>query len=147
VNREQTQAAVERTAALFEAFGREEVARLGDFYTADAAFKDPFNDVRGLAAVQRVYAHMFDTLHEPRFVVTERIVDAGSCFLVWEFHFRFRTFRPAETFVVHGGSQLRFDAQGRIAVHRDWWDAAEEVYEKLPLLGALMRLLKRRAAA
>jgi hypothetical protein len=31
------------------------------------------------------------------------------------------------------------------AVHRDYWDAAEELYEKLPLLGSLMRWWKRAA--
>lgn len=36
-------------------------------------------------------------------------------------------------------------ADGRIAQHRDDWDAAEELYEKLPAIGALMRWLKRRA--
>ena len=30
-------------------------------------------------------------------------------------------------------------------MHRDYWDAAEELYEKLPLLGALMRWLKSAA--
>jgi len=29
--------------------------------------------------------------------------------------------------------------------HRDYWDAAEELYEKLPVIGALMRWLKKRA--
>jgi hypothetical protein len=33
-----------------------------------------------------------------------------------------------------------------VAYHRDYWDAAEELYEKLPVLGGLMRFLKRRAA-
>ena len=47
---------------------------------------------------------------------------------------------------MRGGSHLRFDAQGRIALHRDYWDAAEELYEKLPVLGALMRWLKRQRA-
>jgi hypothetical protein len=42
---------------------------------------------------------------------------------------------------------LVLGADGRIAVHRDYWDAAEELYAKLPLLGALMRALRRRAAA
>ena len=36
---------------------------------------------------------------------------------------------------------------GRVVAHRDYWDAAEELYEKLPVLGALMRLLKRRLRA
>jgi hypothetical protein len=40
---------------------------------------------------------------------------------------------------------LEFNEQGLVSVHRDYWDAAEELYEKLPLLGALMRWLKRQA--
>ena len=29
--------------------------------------------------------------------------------------------------------------------YRDYWDVAEEMYEKIPGLGALMRWLKKRA--
>jgi hypothetical protein len=50
--------------------------------------------------------------------------------------------------VIRGASHLvlREEAgQWRVAVHRDYWDAAEELYEKLPVLGSLMRWLKRRA--
>jgi hypothetical protein len=47
---------------------------------------------------------------------------------------------------IRGGTHLHFDAAGRVVLHRDYWDAAEELYEKLPLLGTLMRWLKRRAA-
>ncbi len=47
---------------------------------------------------------------------------------------------------IRGASHLRFAGDGRIAMHRDYWDAAEELYEKLPLLGALMRWLKRACA-
>jgi ketosteroid isomerase-like protein len=147
VNRDDTLLAVQRVVTLFEALAPADVLRLEEFYAADALFKDPFNDVIGLPAVQRVFTHMFETLQAPRFVVTERVVDAGQCFLVWEFHFGFRAFRPGQAFVVHGGSQLQFAPDGRIALHRDWWDAAEELYEKLPVLGALMRYLKRRAAS
>jgi hypothetical protein len=46
---------------------------------------------------------------------------------------------------IRGGTHLRLAADGRILEHRDYWDAAEELYEKLPLLGALMRWLKRGA--
>jgi len=30
-------------------------------------------------------------------------------------------------------------------LHRDYWDAAGELYAKLPLIGAVMRWLRRRA--
>ncbi len=137
-------ARVRRVIERFEALRREDVARLGEIYTDDARFKDPFNDVQGLAAVQRVFTHMFDALDDPRFVVTEAIVQGDQCFLVWDFLFRFKR-HSREPQTVRGGSHLRFAADGRIALHRDYWDAAEELYEKLPVVGALMRCLKRRA--
>jgi steroid Delta-isomerase len=32
-----------------------------------------------------------------------------------------------------------------VKYHRDYWDAAGELYEQLPWVGALMRFLKKRA--
>ena len=68
------------------------------------------------------------------------------CFLTWDFVFRPRT-SGSQPLTVRGASHLQFGADGRITRHRDYWDAAEELYEKLPVLGALMRWLKRRVNA
>ena len=136
---------VARIVGLFESLTPADVARLAQFYALDVWFKDPFNDVRGVPAVQRVFAHMFEALDEPRFVVRDVIVQGDQCFLTWDFLFRLRRFERALQ-TVRGGSHLRFDAQGRVQVHRDYWDAAEELYEKLPVIGALMRWLKRRTS-
>ena len=137
-------ARVARVVAMFESITPADVSRLGEFYASDARFKDPFNDVRGVPAIERVFAHMFVALDSPRFVVRDIVAEGDQCFLTWDFLFRFRRFSRDEQ-VVHGGSHLRFDAQGRVALHRDYWDAAEELYEKLPGIGAFMRFLKRRA--
>ncbi|WP_295639592.1 nuclear transport factor 2 family protein [uncultured Methylibium sp.] len=137
-------ARVRRVIERFETLQRDDVARLGEIYAEDARFKDPFNEVQGLAAVQRVFTHMFDALDDPRFVVNEALVQGDQCFLVWDFLFRFKR-HSREPQTIRGGSHLRFAADGRIALHRDYWDAAEELYEKLPAIGALMRWLKRRA--
>jgi ketosteroid isomerase-like protein len=139
-----TDARVARVIAAFETLQPGDVANLGALYTEDARFKDPFNEVQGHAALQRVFSHMFVALDEPRFVVTEAIVQGDRCFLVWDFLFRFKRW-TREPQAVRGGSHLVFAPDGRIARHRDYWDAAEELYEKLPAVGALMRWLKRRA--
>ncbi|MFM2059344.1 MAG: hypothetical protein RLY71_3729, partial [Pseudomonadota bacterium] len=47
---------------------------------------------------------------------------------------------------IRGCTHFQFGADGRVTLHRDYWDAAEELYAKLPLLGGLMRLLRRRAS-
>lgn len=138
-------AAVARLASFYAQLGPQDLDRLGDFYAPGAGFKDPFNEVQGLPAIRQVFAHMFAALHEPRFVVTQQLVDGSQAFLVWEFRFRFRRFDTVTPQVVRGGSHLVLDGDGLVILHRDYWDAAEELYEKLPGLGALMRWLRRKA--
>jgi ketosteroid isomerase-like protein len=138
-------AAAARVVDFFETLSPASLARLDAFYTPDAYFKDPFNEVRGLAAVRGIFSHMYDALEQPRFVVTGRIVDGDQCFLTWTFEFRFKNFDRATLQTVRGGSHLKFTADGLIDFHRDYWDAAEELYEKLPVVGGLMRWLKKRA--
>lgn len=137
---------VARVVDAFEALAPDTLDALCALYADDARFKDPFNDVRGHAALRRVFAHMFRSLDEPRFEVLDAVVQADQCFLTWDFRFRMKRFdRGTQT--IHGSTHLRFGADGRITLHRDYWDAAEELYEKLPVVGALMRWLKRRAAS
>jgi steroid Delta-isomerase len=139
------QAAVQKVATFFESLQPDSVAQMGSYYTADAYFKDPFNEVQGLQQVQSIFSHMYVALDNPHFVVTERVVQGAQCFLVWDFKFRFKRFDTTTEQTVRGTSHLRFAADGRISYHRDYWDTAEELYEKLPVVRVLMRWLKKRA--
>jgi steroid delta-isomerase len=140
------QEAVRAIVERFERLAPQDLPRLAEIYSPDARFKDPFNEVQGVAAITRIFEHMFATLDAPRFVIHDVIVQGDQCFLSWEFIFGLRGRRRREL-TVRGGSHLKLAADGRIADHRDYWDVAEELYEKLPGLGMLMRWLKRRAAS
>lgn len=140
-----THQAVSTIVQTFETLSPERVAQLGTIYAPDAHFKDPFNDVQGLAEIQRIFRHMYESLENPRFVVTGRVVEGAQCFLTWEFRFAFQKFKTGQPQCILGASHLVLDDAGRITLHRDYWDAAEELYEKLPVVGGLMRWLKHRA--
>ena len=137
--------AAARVVEFFEQLAPASLDRLGEIYVLDAYFKDPFNEVCGLASIRQVFSHMYDSLEQPRFVVTRCIVDGNTCFLTWDFHFQFKRFDTQALQTVRGGSHLQFNAAGLLEFHRDYWDAAEELYEKLPVIGRLMRWLKERA--
>jgi hypothetical protein len=137
--------AVARIADFFQHLQPSDVARMGELYAPDAWFKDPFNEVRGLTEVQAIFSHMYVALDQPHFVVTRQLVDGAECFLTWDFVFRFKRFDTTRWQTVRGGSHLKLSPEGLITFHRDYWDTAEELYEKLPLIGGLMRWLKRRA--
>ncbi len=129
----------------FEHLSPHSVQQLSQHYDAQARFKDPFNDVQGVAAIERIFTHMFQTLEQPRFVVTAQVLQGAQCFLTWEFHFGLKRWSRGQPQRILGATQWLLSDDGRVVLHRDYWDAAEELYEKLPLVGSLMRWLKRRA--
>ena len=119
------------------------LGRIGELYAPEARFQDPFNDVVGTAAIARIFEHMFATVAAPRFVVTTRIVQGRDAMLGWDFHLKL----SGRDTVIRGVTHLQFDDAGRVVLHRDYWDAAEELYSRLPLIGGLMRWLRRKLSS
>ncbi len=139
---------VEAILQLFETLTPAHLEQLDHWYVTDARFKDPFKQVQGVDQIRAILQHMFEVLEHPRFIITNRIVQDNQCFVVWDFVFRYKTMQRGVDQRIHGGSHLVFkqgdDGVWRIDTHRDYWDAAEEMYEKFPLVGSLMRWLKNR---
>lgn len=135
--------ALARVVAFYEQLTPASVSQLGQLYAADARFKDPFNEVTGVAAIERIFKHMFVQVEAPRFIVDTALLDGQQAMLGWRFVFRSKG-REIE---VRGASHVVFDDDGRVSLHRDYWDTAEELYAKLPLLGPLVRWLARRLSA
>lgn len=132
--------------AFWEGLTPERLAGIGAVYAPEAYFRDPFNEVRGVKELERIFGHMYETLDEPRFTITETILEGDRAALIWDFDFRVKSWKPHVTQRIHGLSVVRFGADGRVTYHRDYWDAAGELYAKLPLVGPLMRFLARKMA-
>lgn len=128
----------------FETLTLETAQHADRIYTPDAYFKDPFNEVRDNQAIRRLFIHMFEQVDNPRFVIHERILQGNQAFITWDMICGFKSWKKGEQ-RIHGATHLTFADDGRVASHRDYWDAAEELYEKLPVLGGFMRLLKKAA--
>ena len=144
---ESVQAGVRRLVYSYEHLTPQSLNHLKDCYVPQAQFKDPFNEVKGVERIAQIFAHMFTTVDAPRFQVTEQVVQGQQAFLAWEFHFRMRRWRKGQLQCICGCTFLRLNVQGLVLEHRDYWDASEELYEKLPLLGSLMRRLRKMGSA
>lgn len=138
---------LDRVVQFYESIQPGSLGELGQIYAAEARFKDPFNEVQGLSAIARIFAHMFEQVSEPRFTVREVLRDGAGALLIWDFDFCFKAPLAGRQVRVRGCTHLRFDASGLIDLHRDYWDTAEELYERIPILGSLMRHLRQRGRA
>ena len=125
----------------FEALTPLSLKSIDSVYDKLSSFRDPFNDIVGIDKIQAIYQHMFDQLVEPRFKVT-RIVEQGlESFMAWEFTFQL----SGKSYRIAGCTHFVIDPDTRLVIiHRDYWDAAQELYEKLPVLGWVLQRLRKR---
>jgi steroid delta-isomerase len=76
--------------------------------------------------------------------VTHAVCQGHDASLTWDFGFKVKRWRLDEPVI--RAPVIRFAADGRVVYHRDYWDPAEDLYGKLPVLGTLMRRFRRQAA-
>ncbi len=130
----------------FERLSADNLDELDHFYADTAWFKDPFHEVAGVAAIRSILRHTFAKLPGARFRVTGRFPgEAHQAVILWEMDIVMPITRTPTTIV--GATHLVFDDAGKVTRHRDYWDAAEELYARLPGLKWLMRGLAKQAAA
>lgn len=134
-----------RLIVFFETLSPETVNEVPKLYAPSAYFKDPFNEVNQVEAIHSIFKRMFEQVENPRFVIKTAIESETHAFLTWDFLYEMRQFNKGQTQCCRGCTHLNFSDRGTVVYHRDYWDPAEEVYEKIPALGALMRWLKRQA--
>lgn len=138
-----------RYTKFFEQLTADNVDHLTVVMTDDVHFVDPFNDVRGIERVKKIFVHMFDNLESPRFEVTHAAtVDAakddaaGDALLRWELHSKLQ----GKPYNITGMSEISFAPDGRVNSHIDHWDAGQQFYERLPVIGWILRTIRGRLA-
>lgn len=140
---EQVRASLSALVSFYEHLTPASLTQIRMLYAPQAYFKDPFNEVEGIANIERIFAHMFAQVTRPRFVVDTTVLEGDQALLCWRFSF----VSGGRDIEVRGASHVRFDAEARVCLHRDYWDTGEELYAKFPLLGPLVRALARRLSA
>ena len=136
--------AVAAYGRFFETIAPDSLDRLDGVVAPDVRFGDPFNDVTGIEGDRAVFRHMFETVDQPRFTILRTAIDGDTAFYRWRFSFRRKG--VADIWTIEGMSEVRFLANGLVAAHIDHWDAASQLYERLPVIGTLLRWIRRKLA-
>lgn len=115
---------------------------LEELYADDVEFQDPLHRVEGLTALAAYFDKLNARIESADFTFGESVVTQDRAAVQWVMTARMR--RPRQVLTVPGVSMLRFD--DRITSQRDYFDVGAMLYERLPLLGRLLRRMKRAVA-
>lgn len=127
--------------ALFASLTPDRLDAFDALTTEDVRLCDPFSDVAGRAGLKRVLAKMFSDVAAPRFVILAVAGEGATWYVRWRFEAKTG---KGGAFTIDGVSEIVLAPCGRIAQHMDFWDAGRNVYERLPILGGLIRRIRRR---
>lgn len=108
-------------------------------------FEDPFQKTYDLKSLYKIYVHMYESLHEPRFLVKEIVTSNNIAYLQWSFIFKTSKVSTIDDFT--GVSRIEFNEKGKVVSHIDYWDSSSNVYEKVPILKNVLRYIKNRIKA
>jgi hypothetical protein len=127
--------------SLFENLRADELDGFDDLCAPDIRFRDPFNDLVGLDRFKQVFVKMFEDVRDPRFKVID-VAHGEQAYLKWIFSGDLKGSGQAIT--IEGMTELIATEDGKVAAHIDHWDAAGQVYERIPVLGRVLEMVRRR---
>ena len=123
-----------------ESLTHDTLDRLDEYVHENVRFKDPFNDVSGAPAMRAILSDMFEQVSDLQFVIHRRLGNAPEAAIEWTLSGQLME----KPWSVDGTSVLTFDENGLLTAHIDYWDAASGLYERFPVIGWLLRGLRRR---
>lgn len=138
-----TPEALARFRSFYDEFSAAWIARLEELYAPGFVFQDAFHAVSGDFTVLRAYfSRVLTALAHSKFIVEDLATGADGSYVRWRWEWRRRATDPLKT--VPGVTHLRFAPDGKITHHTDLFDAAGGFYETLPVVGTMLRAIKKR---
>ncbi|MCA1769733.1 MAG: nuclear transport factor 2 family protein [Halomonas sp.] len=134
---------LEAFCAFFNKLDKSCTKDLFRFYTPDVVFIDPLHRIEGSEALERYFLTLYENVTACRFSFNERQMLDDQAFAAWTMSLTHPRLDGGREIQVDGCSHLTFAADGRVMRHRDYFDAGALLYERLPLLGGIIRRVKK----
>jgi len=117
-------------------------ARTAEVYAKDAFFNDTLKTKVGAEAICKYFDATASNAEAVRVEFHDAARSGADYYLRWTMEIEFKKFHRGRAFRSIGITHLRFDQDGRVILHQDYWDAASGFFEQVPVLGSSIRWIK-----
>jgi hypothetical protein len=133
---------VERFKQTYNRLNAQSLGLLNELYSHDVVFQDPFRRMSGLPALTEYFAELYRHVELSSFVFEDEIVQGNSAVLTWTMSLKHPRLNGGDVVTVPGSTHIRF--RDKVTYHRDYFDGGAMLYEHLPLIGLVIRMIKER---
>lgn len=135
---------IEKFTAFYTDLESMKVEELSSIYSSDVVFIDPIEEHHGIAAVEEYFARLLKNAKFCKFTIhSAEGTTKGRYVVEWTMSFTSARINKGEPVHVNGLTLLNVE-DNMIVRHRDYYDLGEMIYEHVPLLGGIIKRIKRK---
>ncbi len=107
-------------------------------YADNVYFNDTLKEVQGAAALAEYFRHSLGGAAAVHAEVLDVARSGPDYYVRWQMMIRFKKLADSQPTWTTGMSHLRFDGDGLIVFHQDYWDATAGFFQYVPVVGRLI---------
>jgi len=136
-------AAIARFSNFFGNLNEESAVELTrQTYAEPIFFYDTLKTITNLSELEEYFLETAQNTESVQARVLDVARSNGDYYLRWEMDIQLKKFRRGETLRSVGMTHLRFNPDGKIILHHDYWDSTEGFFQHVPVLGGVIRYIK-----
>lgn len=118
--------------------------RIPEIYAEELFFNDTIKTLHGVEDLQEYLAETAEAIDKGTVEFLDLVTSNGNYYFRWQMTIRFKKLARGEDKLSVGMSHIRFDADGKVILHQDFWDSTGGLFEHVPGLGWMLRSVKSR---
>ncbi len=116
-------------------------------YAADAYLDDTLVVHRGAAEIEAYFAKTSDTMTSYQVTIDDVARSGDDYYVRWTMVFSAPLLSGGKPVHSIGISQVRFNREGQVEFHQDFWDSGKNFYAHLPIVGGAVGFVRKRLEA
>lgn len=138
--------AIDNFKHFFSSFAVDRIEKLlPATYAPDIYFNDTLKTLQGIEPLAHYLAESAEAVDACRVEVLDVTRNEhGEYLFRWKMMIRFKRFKKGQDTWTVGMSHLRFNAQGLVVYHQDYWNATDGIFRHIPVLGSLINAVINR---
>jgi hypothetical protein len=111
-------------------------------YAEEVYFRDAFRQFDSPTDMRDYMLHGLEPLAAAEFVFNRVIRSGGEFYLDWTMRLDFKSTPPGTWEESIGMSHIRYNTEGQVIFHQDYWDPTDIVYRRIPIAKQLISYTK-----
>lgn len=113
-------------------------------YAADVYFRDAFKQLSSADDIREYMLSGLEPLAAAEFIFNRFIRSGGEFYIDWTMRLDFKSTAPGTWEESIGMSHIRYNSDGQVIFHQDYWDPTDIVYRRIPIARQLIAYTKKK---